>query len=112
MIFRQLFDLTSSTYTYLLADARTRRAVLVDCVFERHARDLALIHELELDLVAVLDTHCHADHVTGAWLMRPDLGCRVSLASFYVARNVDLPLSHGAVVAFGDHALEARATPG
>lgn len=112
MIFRQLFDPTSSTYTYLLADARTRRALLVDCVFERHARDLALIHELELELVGVLDTHCHADHVTGAWLMKAELGCPIALASAYGARHVDLPLAHGAVIPFGDHALEVRATPG
>ena len=112
MIFRQLFDLTSSTYTYLLADERTRRAVLIDCVFERHARDAALIHELELDLVCAIDTHCHADHVTGAWLMKADLGSRVALASVYGARNVDLPLSHADAIPFGDHVLEVRATPG
>jgi glyoxylase-like metal-dependent hydrolase (beta-lactamase superfamily II)/rhodanese-related sulfurtransferase len=112
MIFRQLFDQTSSTYTYLLGDERTRRAVLVDCVFERHARDLALIQELELDLVHVVDTHCHADHVTGAWLMKSALGASVALASVYGAQNVDLGLSHGALVEFGDEALEVRATPG
>jgi glyoxylase-like metal-dependent hydrolase (beta-lactamase superfamily II)/rhodanese-related sulfurtransferase len=112
MIFRQLFDQTSGTYTYLLGDPGTRRAVLIDSVFERHARDLALIQELELELVYVLDTHCHADHVTGAWLMRNALGCRVALASVYGARNVDLPLAHGDQVRFGDQALEVRATPG
>ena len=112
MIFVQLFDQVSSTYTYLLADAGSRKAVLIDCVFEKHARDLALIRELELELVAVLDTHCHADHVTGAWLMKTALGCRVGLAGTYGARHVDLPLSHGNVIRFGAEALEARATPG
>ncbi len=112
MIFRQLFDQTSGTYTYLLADARTRKAVLVDCVFEKHARDLALVRELELELVTVLDTHCHADHVTGAWLMHAALGCRVALAGVYGARHVDQPLAHGELVRFGDEALEVRATPG
>src|SRR5262249_32266738 len=91
---------------------RTRRAILLDCVFEKHARDLALVRELELELVAVLDTHCHADHVTGAWLMHAALGCRVGLAGVYGARHVDLPLSHGEIVRFGDEALEVRATPG
>jgi glyoxylase-like metal-dependent hydrolase (beta-lactamase superfamily II)/rhodanese-related sulfurtransferase len=112
VIFRQLFDQTSGTYTYLCADARTRKAVLVDCVFERHARDLALVNELELELVAVLDTHCHADHVTGAWLMHAALGCSVALAGVYGAKNVDRPLAHGEFVRFGDSALEVRATPG
>lgn len=81
MIFRQLFDPASSTYTYLLADERTRDAVLVDCVFEQHARDAALIRELELALLCTLDTHCHADHVTGAWLMRAAFGGQVALAA-------------------------------
>jgi glyoxylase-like metal-dependent hydrolase (beta-lactamase superfamily II)/rhodanese-related sulfurtransferase len=112
MLFRQLFDHVSSTYTYLLADEGTREALLVDTVFEQHARDAALVRELELRLVAVLDTHCHADHVTGAWLMRQAFGARIGLAAAYGARNVDLPLAHGDRVAFGALALEVRATPG
>ena len=112
MIFRQLFDQTSSTYTYLLADERSREAVIIDPVFERHARDAALVHELGLVVRAALDTHCHADHVTGAWLMKQATGCRIGLSSAYGAENVDLPLGHGDVVRFGDHALEVRATPG
>lgn len=112
MIFRQLFDPVSSTYTYLLGDERTQKTVLIDCVFERHARDLALIHELELELVCVLDTHCHADHVTGAWRMKNAVGCRIALAAVYGARHVDLPLAHGDTIRFGEEALEVRATPG
>jgi glyoxylase-like metal-dependent hydrolase (beta-lactamase superfamily II)/rhodanese-related sulfurtransferase len=112
MLVRQLFDQASSTYTYLLADEDTREALLVDTVFEQHARDAALVRELELRLVAVLDTHCHADHVTGAWLMRQAFGARIGLAAAYGARNVDLPLAHGDRVAFGALALEVRATPG
>lgn len=112
MIFRQLFDHVSSTYTYLLADETTREAVLIDPVFERHVRDAALIRELELELIATLDTHCHADHVTGAWLMKEAFGCKTGLAKEYGAANVDLPLVHGDVVRFGKYALEVRATPG
>jgi glyoxylase-like metal-dependent hydrolase (beta-lactamase superfamily II)/rhodanese-related sulfurtransferase len=112
MIFRQLFDQVSSTYTYLLADERTRVAALVDCVFEQHARDRALIRELDLDLRWVLDTHCHADHVTGAWLMKRALGARVGLSSAYGAHNVDVALRHGELIELGEQALEVRATPG
>ena len=112
MIFRQLFDQTSSTFTYLLACERTREAVIIDAVFQQHARDAALIHELGLRLGCTLDTHCHADHVTGAWRMKSALGSRIGLASAYGAGNVDLPLAHGDVVVFGDEALEVRATPG
>ncbi len=70
MIFRQLFDSVSCTYTYLLADPKTGKAVLIDPVFEHHDRDAALVRELDLNLVYTLDTHVHADHVTGAWLMK------------------------------------------
>jgi glyoxylase-like metal-dependent hydrolase (beta-lactamase superfamily II)/rhodanese-related sulfurtransferase len=112
MLFRQLFDQVSSTYTYLLADQRAREAVLIDCVFEQHARDAALLRELGLTLVYTLDTHCHADHVTGAWLMKAELGSRIALSAAYGAANVDLPLAHGSVIRFGGETLEARATPG
>jgi sulfur dioxygenase len=112
MLFRQLFDQVSSTYTYLLADEATREAILLDSVFEQHERDLALIRELELNLICVVDSHCHADHVTGAWLMKRALGCQVALSPVYGATNVDRALSHGDEIAFGSHALEVRATPG
>jgi len=112
MFFRQLFDPTSSTYTYLLADGRTREAVLIDSVFEQHARDAALIRELGLSLVFVLDTHCHADHVTGAWLMKTELGSPIAASETYHAANVDRPLRHGEIVQFGTEGLEVRATPG
>jgi sulfur dioxygenase len=112
MILRQLFDPVSSTYTYLLADERTREAVLVDSVFEQHGRDAALIRELGLTLRFTLDTHCHADHVTGAWLMKQALGSRIGLAMAYGASNVDQPLVHGDVLRFGAQCLEIRATPG
>ena len=112
MLFRQLFDQGSSTYSYLLADSLSRDAVLIDPVFEQHSRDLALLRELELTLRFTLDTHCHADHVTGAWLMKRALGSRIALAAAYGAENVDLPLRHGDQVAFGAESLWVRATPG
>jgi sulfur dioxygenase len=112
MFFRQLFDQVSSTYSYLLADERSGEAVLIDSVFEQHARDAALIRELGLTLVGVLDTHCHADHVTGAWLMKRAFGSKIGLAAAYGADHVDLPLEHGHSLRFGGHVLEVRATPG
>jgi sulfur dioxygenase len=112
MLFRQLFDQVSSTYTYLLADEGTREAVLVDPVFERHVRDAALIRELDLKLLYTIDTHCHADHVTGAWLMKETFGSRAALAAVYDAANIDVPLRHGDVIRFGGSSLEVRATPG
>jgi len=112
MLFRQLFDQVSSTYSYLLADEVTREAVLIDPVFERHVRDAALIRELELRLLYTVDTHCHADHVTGAWLMKEAFGSQAALAGVYGAANIDVPLKHGDVLRFGKESLEVRATPG
>jgi len=112
MIFRQLFDQVSNTYSYVLADEQTREAVLIDSVFEQHVRDAALLRELGLKLLCTLDTHCHADHVTGAWLMKMELGSKIGLSPAYQAKNVDLPLVHGDTVRFGAQSLEVRATPG
>lgn len=66
IIFKQLFDQTSATYSYLLAEKGSRQAVFIDTVYEQHERDLSLLRELDLELLACLETHCHADHVTGA----------------------------------------------
>lgn len=110
LIFRQLFDAPSSTYTYLLGDAG--EAVLVDPVFENAPRDVALLRELGLRLVATLDTHVHADHVTGAWLLKQRCGSRILLSEAAAAANVDQVLRHGDHVAFGSRHLEVRATPG
>ncbi len=112
MIFRQLFDAPSSTYTYLLGDAATGEAVLIDPVFENAQRDMALLRELGLRLVATLDTHVHADHVTAAWLLKQRCGSRILLSADGAAANVDQPLRHGDRVAFGGRHLAVRATPG
>jgi sulfur dioxygenase len=112
LIFRQLFDPKSSTYTYLLGCSRTKDAVLIDPVFEQVRRDGALIDELGLKLLYTLDTHVHADHVTGAWLLKQRFGAKIALGKDTKAVNADLLLSHGGKVSFGDFSLEARSTPG
>ena len=112
MIFRQLFDTQSSTYTYLLADSATRQAVLIDPVFEHARRDAALIEELGLKLVWMLETHVHADHVTGAWLLKRRLGSMIALCGKSGAKGADRELEDGETVGFGRRALEVRCTPG
>ncbi|RLA48183.1 MAG: MBL fold metallo-hydrolase [Gammaproteobacteria bacterium] len=112
MIFRQLFDLTSSTYTYLIGCEETKKALLIDPVFELQRRDLALIAELGLTLETVCETHCHADHVTAAWLLKQKTGCKVASAEVIGASNVDLPLVDGDVIQVGNERLEVLATPG
>lgn len=112
MIFRQLYDETSSTYTYLLADEQSREALLIDPVFEQFQRDLALLRELNLSLKLVVDTHAHADHITAAWLLKQKTGCTIALSADAGAINVDLPLRHGQTFGVRGVQLEARATPG
>ena len=112
MIFRQLFDPQSSTYSYLLGDERSGEAVLIDPVFEQARRDGALIGELGLRLVFTLETHVHADHVTGAWLLKQRLGSRIGISEAGGTEGADLLLSHGSRVTFGSRYLEARETPG
>ena len=112
LVFRQLFDPTSSTYTYLLGCGATREAVLIDPVFEQARRDAALVTELGLNLLWTLDTHVHADHVTGAWLLKQRLGNRIALAAASGAAGADRLLQDGDRVEFGRRSLEVRATPG
>jgi sulfur dioxygenase len=112
LIFRQLFDPQSSTYTYLLGDSQSRAAVLIDPVFEQVRRDAALIDELGLKLIATVETHVHADHVTGASLLRQRCGSKIMVAKASGAEGADRYLEQDDVIAFGSRRLLVRATPG
>jgi sulfur dioxygenase len=112
LIFRQLFDAQSSTYTYLLADGATNEGVIIDPVFEQMRRDAALIGELGIKLRWALDTHVHADHVTAAWLLKCRLGAKIALARASGAEGADRWLESADTVAFGERRLEIRTTPG
>ena len=112
LLLRQCFDADTGTYTYLLADPASGEGVLIDPVFSQHGRDLALIRELGIALVATLDTHVHADHVSGAWLLQRATGCAIGLAERAGAENVTLPLVEGDRVRFGGRHLAVLATPG
>jgi sulfur dioxygenase len=112
LIFRQLFDPQSSTYSYLLGDRTAGEAILIDSVFEQAARDAALLRELNLSLVATLDTHAHADHVTGAWLLKKRLGAKIAISATSGARGADIRLADGDQVCFGGRHVTALATPG
>lgn len=112
MLFRQLFDKESSTYTYLIADLLTRQAALVDPVIEQVDRDLKLIRELNLTLLFCLETHIHADHITGTGAIRACTGCKG-----LVPQNASIDcasgfVEHGEVLAVGGVAIKAIETHG
>lgn len=112
MIFRQLFDRDSCTYTYLLADPATKEAVLVDPVIELAERDAKLVEEMGLKLKYVMNTHVHADHITGTGLLKKLVpGCQ-SLISKVSGGAADVHVNHGDLVKFGEQELEVRGTPG
>lgn len=111
MIFRQLFDRDTCTYTYFLADEDTREGVVIDSVRELHSRDAELLEQLDIRPIYAVETHVHADHVTGAALLRERFGTAVAVSAAGGA-NGDVRLVDRAVLQFGSHRLEARATPG
>ena len=111
MLLRQLFDPESSTYTYLLADPTARVAALVDPVREQINRDLQLVRELGLELVFAIETHVHADHVTGAGKLRQLTGAR-TVVSRRGPSCADLALGHGDELELGALRIEVLATPG
>lgn len=112
MIFRQLFDAASSTYTYILGDAERREAVIVDPVREQADRDVAILQGLGLKLVCILETHVHADHVTGARALKRATGAVTVVSQHCGASGFDRLLDDGEVINLGGESVRAISTPG
>lgn len=112
MLFRQLFDRESSTYTYLIADTVTKAAILIDSVLEQVSRDLKLLEELGLTLSYCLETHIHADHITGMTKLRETTGCLGILPETTQVSCADRYIKDGETLQLGKILLEAIATPG
>jgi glyoxylase-like metal-dependent hydrolase (beta-lactamase superfamily II) len=112
MIFHQLFDPESSTYTYVLGDEARREAVVIDPVLGHERRDLELLARESLGLAWILDTHVHADHVTGANALKAATGARTAVGDACNAPGYDHALSDGERIAFGSESIAVIATPG
>jgi len=111
-MFRQLFDRESCTYTYLLADTVAKEAVLIDPVIELSERDAGLVRELDLKLKYVINTHVHADHITGTGRLKKLVPGVQSVISANSGGKADLLVKDGDKILFGCHSLEVAETPG
>ncbi|HEY7005835.1 MAG TPA: MBL fold metallo-hydrolase [Sphingomicrobium sp.] len=112
MIFRQLFELQSSAYTYLIGCEDSHEAALIDPVLETVDRDLSLIAELGLTLKYTIETHIHADHVTGASRLRERTRCKCALPEKSGADRVDVPVREAEPIRLGRLELKPLYTPG
>ena len=112
MLFRQLFEPQSSAYTYLIGCEGSGEALLIDPVLETVERDLKLLGELQLTLKYSIETHIHADHVTGAARLRERTGCRCAVPQKSGASHVDLPVREGEAIRIGSLELQPLYTPG
>ncbi len=112
MIFHQLYDAESSTYTYLLADETSKEAVIIDPVLDQVERDEKLINDYGLTLKYSLDTHVHADHITAADALRVKLGAKTCVSHRANLPCVDVPLKDGDSIRFGSHSIHVLETPG
>ncbi len=112
IIFHQLFETQTSTYTYIIADKKTNEAAIIDPVIETVERDLKLIKELGLKLIYILDTHIHADHITGAGEIRKLTNAKTAVSAEAKIPCVDIPLADGQQLFLGDKKITVIATPG
>ena len=112
MIFRQLFDATSGTYTYLLASRRGGEALIIDPVLEKVERYIQLVNELDLRLVKAVDTHLHADHITGLGALRDRTHCVTVMGEHSKVDVVSMRLAEGDKLTIEGVALDVLYTPG
>lgn len=112
MIFRQLFDSTSSTYTYLLAARRGGEALLIDPVLENTCKYVRLIDEMDLKLVKAVDTHIHADHITGLGALRELTGCVTAMGAMTRSECVSVHFDEGEKLSADNLHLDILYTPG
>ena len=112
MIFKQLFDQKSSTYTYLIASAEGREALIIDPVLENVHQYIELLKQLDLRLVKVIDTHIHADHVTGASKLKDITKCSTIMGDHTPAESVEIKVKDDEYINLDNLKIRAMYTPG
>ena len=112
MIFKQVFDIKTSTYTYLIASAKGREAVIIDPVIENVNEYIQLLKELDLKLVKVIDTHIHADHVTGAYKLKQATNCATLMGEHTPADAVEIKVKDNEKINIDDLNIRSIYTPG
>ena len=112
MIFKQVFDTKTSTYTYLIASAKGREAVIIDPVLENVGEYIQLLKELDLKLVKVIDTHIHADHVTGASKLKQATNCTTLMGEHTPADMVEIKVKDNELIKIDGLKIKSLYTPG
>ena len=112
MIFKQVFDTKTSTYTYLIASAKGREAVIIDPVLENVDEYIQLLKELDLKLVKVIDTHIHADHVTGATKLKQATNCATLMGEHTPADSVEIKVKDNELIKVDSLKIKSLYTPG
>ena len=112
MIFKQVFDTKSSTYTYLIASAKGREAIMIDPVLDNIEEYISLLNEFDLKLVKVIDTHIHADHITGASALREKTKCVTIMGDHTPADTVEIKVKDEEIIKLDQLEIKALHTPG
>jgi len=112
MIFKQVFDTKTSTYTYLIASAKGREAVIIDPVLENVEDYIGLLKELDLKLVKVIDTHIHADHITGASKLKQATNCITIMGEHTPADTVEIKVKDNEIINIDSLKIKSIYTPG
>jgi glyoxylase-like metal-dependent hydrolase (beta-lactamase superfamily II) len=112
MIFKQVFDAKTSTYTYIIASAKGREAVIIDPVLENVDEYIQLLNELDLKLVKVIDTHIHADHVTGATKLKQATNCTTLMGEHTPADAVEIKVKDNELIKIDGLKIKSLYTPG
>ena len=112
MIFKQVFDTKSSTYTYIIASAKGREALIIDPVIENVDSYISLLNELDLKLVKIIDTHIHADHITGATKLKQITNCSTIMGEHTPADAVEIKVKDDEIIKIDQIEIKAMYTPG